>query len=70
MRKICRNGIPQSLRAQVWCKLAGVEEIKEDGLFSRLSQSDDTLPIFEVIERDIHRCFPDHILFKSADGEG
>ncbi|KAJ2696749.1 hypothetical protein FB645_006109 [Coemansia sp. IMI 203386] len=28
------------------------------------------VPIYDVIERDVSRCYPEHVLFVDADGQG
>ncbi|KAJ2223015.1 hypothetical protein IWW45_008452, partial [Coemansia sp. RSA 485] len=28
------------------------------------------VPMYDVIERDVSRCYPDHVLFADADGQG
>jgi hypothetical protein len=66
---LCRQGIPESLRAQVWAKLANVSRFKTPGLYQVLLHKEPR-PIFEVIERDIDRCYPDHIMFNNPNGQG
>ncbi|TPX58523.1 hypothetical protein PhCBS80983_g03063 [Powellomyces hirtus] len=69
IKKLGRQGIPESLRATVWCKLAKVDEIKKPGLYDGLlAQRDDA--IFDIIERDIGRCFPEHKMFAEEGGPG
>ncbi|KAJ3326193.1 hypothetical protein HDV06_000069 [Boothiomyces sp. JEL0866] len=77
IKKLCRQGIPDSLRAQVWQNLAGSNRKKQIGKFNvfivnnkELRTRTDKPPIFDIIERDIHRCFPTHVMFSDANGEG
>lgn len=30
----------------------------------------ETSQIFEIIDRDIHRCYPDHVMFAKSNGDG
>ncbi|ACI65640.1 predicted protein, partial [Phaeodactylum tricornutum CCAP 1055/1] len=59
-----RKGVPDTQRAAVWCRLAGVaEKIKtHPGTYKRLVQQSET------IERDIHRTFPRHSMFFERRG--
>ncbi|KAF9976304.1 hypothetical protein BGZ73_008792 [Actinomortierella ambigua] len=68
-KKLVREGIPPSLRGRVWLYLANADMYRQPGLFDELINRE-TIPIHEVIERDIHRCYPDHIHFRSGQGEG
>ncbi|KAI8904341.1 rab-GTPase-TBC domain-containing protein [Gorgonomyces haynaldii] len=61
IKKLCRLGIPDSLRAQVWPLL--VDCTKKPNVYQELLQLEDHLPIFDVIERDINRCYPGHVQF-------
>ncbi|KAI9197289.1 rab-GTPase-TBC domain-containing protein [Polychytrium aggregatum] len=69
LKKLVRSGIPQSLRGRVWMTLANVDQYRREGEFERLQQQEPT-PIFEVIDRDIHRCYPNHSMFSEANGDG
>ncbi|RKO94541.1 hypothetical protein BDK51DRAFT_29481 [Blyttiomyces helicus] len=66
---LLRIRIPESLRAQAWCTLADCQNIKKPGEYERLLVQTPQ-PIFDVIERDINRCFPDHSMFCEVGGEG
>ncbi|KAG0235959.1 hypothetical protein BGW42_004414 [Actinomortierella wolfii] len=68
-KKLVREGIPPSLRGRVWLYLANADMYRQPGLYEELIRRE-TIPIHEVIERDIHRCYPDHIHFRSDQGEG
>jgi uncharacterized protein VirK/YbjX len=68
MKKMVRSsGIPASVRARVWPFLAGSSTKK--GQFQQLLNKPH-IPIYDVIERDITRCYPDHSQFVDANGQG
>eukprot|EP00842_Homolaphlyctis_polyrhiza_P005679 jgi/Hompol1/6111/HPOL_002228-RA len=70
IKKLCRQGIPDSIRANAWQALAGVDKIREQGRFEALVRSTETPAIFDIIERDINRCYPNHMMFAQRMGEG
>ncbi|KAI9229009.1 MAG: rab-GTPase-TBC domain-containing protein, partial [Piptocephalis tieghemiana] len=72
VRKLLRHGIPESIRGRVWLYLADVEaSYRRPGVFEALlSPNREPLPIYEAIERDIHRCYPNHVHFLREDGPG
>ena len=49
--------------------MAQVDDIRKPGLYQALLKKDPR-PIFDVIERDIDRCYPDHIMFNDPNGQG
>lgn len=59
--------MPTSVRGRVWLFLAKADLYRQPGLFEEL-QKRGPLPIHEVIERDIHRCYPDHVHFRDGMG--
>ncbi|KAI8801950.1 rab-GTPase-TBC domain-containing protein [Cladochytrium replicatum] len=69
IKRLCRAGIPESLRGTVWTKLTGADLIRKDDVYNRMKETESN-PIFEVIERDVHRCFPNHQMFSEKDGQG
>ena len=69
MKKLVRNGIPASVRARVWQFLAGSNDYKKPDQFNMLIQKPPT-KIYEVIEKDIARCYPDHTQFMEKDSQG
>ncbi|KAK3825389.1 MAG: rab-GTPase-TBC domain-containing protein [Benniella sp.] len=68
-KKLVRHGIPTSVRGRVWLFLAKADVYRKPGVFEELCQRG-PLPIYEVIERDIHRCYPDHVHFRDNSGTG
>ncbi|KAH7059816.1 rab-GTPase-TBC domain-containing protein [Linnemannia elongata] len=66
-KKLVRRGIPTSVRGRVWLFLAKADVYRRPGLFEKLLKRG-PLPIHEVIERDIHRCYPDHVHFRDGMG--
>ncbi|KAI8819402.1 rab-GTPase-TBC domain-containing protein [Fimicolochytrium jonesii] len=69
IKKLARQGVPESIRAQVWSATAGVDRFRKPGVWEAcLEKTDET--IFEVIERDIGRCFPEHQMFADPQGAG
>ncbi|KAI9253946.1 rab-GTPase-TBC domain-containing protein [Phascolomyces articulosus] len=68
-KKMARSGIPASVRARVWQFLAGSDTYKKKGLYQSLCQRQRS-KIFDVIDRDIPRCYPDHSQFTDETGQG
>ena len=69
LKKLVRAGIPSSVRSRVWQFLAGANEYRQDGKLSLL-QGKSRLSVYDVIDKDIPRCYPDHSLFCDPDGQG
>ena len=71
IKKLCRVGIPQSLRGKVWQHLSGSQSLLTENpkKYKDLVNAPE-LPIYDVIERDIHRCYPNHVLFRKLHGIG
>ena len=70
IKQLTRQGVPDSVRAQVWLKLADVKSRVVVGRFDQLLLDPAQPPIFEVIERDINRCYPNHQMFQERNGPG
>ncbi|CAO3628590.1 unnamed protein product [Cunninghamella echinulata] len=69
LKKLVRSGIPTSVRAKVWQFLSGSTDYQKKGQFKALLQKP-PMPIYNVIDRDIPRCYPDHTLFKDENSQG
>ncbi|KAF9930796.1 hypothetical protein FBU30_011245 [Linnemannia zychae] len=66
-KKLARGGVPPTIRGRVWQFLANVDHYREPGLFQNLLTRGH-LPIHDVIARDVHRCYPDHVHFRDGMG--
>ncbi|RKP10628.1 rab-GTPase-TBC domain-containing protein, partial [Thamnocephalis sphaerospora] len=69
VRRLIKQGIPDSIRGTVWMYLANVDKYRKPGVYAEL-QDREHLEIHETIERDIQRCYPNHVFFAEAQGEG
>ncbi|KFZ10016.1 hypothetical protein V502_08368 [Pseudogymnoascus sp. VKM F-4520 (FW-2644)] len=73
IKRCVRKGIPPDWRGEAWFFYAGGHEIlaKHPGVYDdlvRRSANGDLSPTDEeIIERDLHRTFPDNIMFKPDD---
>lgn len=61
IKKLCRDGIPDSIRPRIWMLLAGVDKFRKPGVFEEMCAKE-RIDIYDVIERDVNRCYPDHFL--------
>ncbi|CAO3563700.1 unnamed protein product [Mortierella alpina] len=66
-KKLARRGVPTSVRGRVWQFLANTHQYREPGLFQELLTRGH-IPIHDVIARDVHRCYPDHVHFRDGMG--
>ncbi|KAI7862439.1 rab-GTPase-TBC domain-containing protein [Spinellus fusiger] len=70
-KRYIRKGIPSELRGQAWFHYSGAEEkmAKHPGDYQsyvdKASDANKENEYLEIIERDLHRTFPDNIQFKS-----
>jgi hypothetical protein len=67
-----RKGIPQSLRGQVWCKLAEIESVQQNypkNYFTHLQSLELQQNVECEIKNDIDRTFPNHIKFCNEGGQ-
>ncbi|KAI7863462.1 rab-GTPase-TBC domain-containing protein [Spinellus fusiger] len=69
LKKLVRSGIPTSVRARAWQFLAGSSDYKKRGYYEGLVKRPPT-EMYNVIERDIARCYPDHSQFSEVNGQG
>ncbi|RKP01753.1 hypothetical protein CXG81DRAFT_11624 [Caulochytrium protostelioides] len=76
LKKLVHKGVPHAMRAAAWFRLAGAHDRLEEGRYAALAaEAADPAtaaanPFFDIIERDLHRCFPNHVLFCTPGGEG
>ncbi|CAJ0749290.1 1689_t:CDS:2, partial [Entrophospora sp. SA101] len=63
IKKLVRLGVPESVRGKSWQFMAGAEKYRKSKYYDELRNRPE-LPIYDVIERDINRCYPDHIQFR------
>ncbi|CAG8801770.1 18572_t:CDS:2, partial [Racocetra persica] len=63
IKKLVRLGIPESVRGKAWQFMAGVHKYRKKDVFDKLRDKE-KLPIYDDIEKDIDRCYPDHIHFR------
>ncbi|KAI9059860.1 hypothetical protein FKP32DRAFT_1579071 [Trametes sanguinea] len=59
IRKLVLEGVPASVRYQVWATLTDSKGKRMEGLYQRLAQRE-KVPAFADIERDIQQCFIEH----------
>lgn len=70
VKRYVRKGIPPEWRGAAWFWFAGGPQVmsKNGGLYERLLQHhkdwSTSVPDYDLIERDLHRTFPDNIHFK------
>ncbi|KAJ2820027.1 hypothetical protein GGI24_004611, partial [Coemansia furcata] len=69
VKQLVQAGLPGRMRAQVYYALSGAAAVAVAGEYARLLALG-PLPIFDVIERDVTRCYPDHAMFADAEGPG
>jgi hypothetical protein len=69
--KYCDEGIPDSVRGQVWQVLAECHEEYSQGdiQYAQLLEGNSTPEVKDQILKDIHRTMPNHILFEEK-GQG
>ena len=72
-----RKGIPDSLRGQVWMKISGAQKLREargflyNELINDLNENEVIrIPDEEVIIKDLHRTYPNNLLFRNKLGDG
>jgi hypothetical protein len=71
VRERCLKGIPDSFRPFAWVRLAGARELrgsKPDNYYQDLVARKEETAALEVIHRDLHRTFPDHVQFREVTG--
>ncbi|ORX68535.1 TBC-domain-containing protein, partial [Linderina pennispora] len=69
IKQLVQAGLPMRLRSQIYYLLSGAPRLEKPHHYAALLAMGD-LPIYDVIERDVPRCYPDHVMFADADGAG
>ncbi|KAJ2368268.1 hypothetical protein IW150_005456 [Coemansia sp. RSA 2607] len=69
IKQLVQAGMPAGVRARAYYLLSGARQLSRPGEYERLLQQP-AQPIYDVIERDVARSYPDHVLFASATGAG
>jgi len=72
VKERCRKGIPDSLRGKAWLRLCGGYELQKEnfGKFEELTSQPDNDVVLNVIDKDLDRTFPSHVLFAKAGSQG
>ena len=79
IKQRCRKGIPEAMRGKAWQGLCGAlshpDRTQRPDLFFVLAEreyslGDDINKFLEIIEKDLDRTFPHHILFQDRTGIG
>ncbi|KAJ2747359.1 hypothetical protein GGI20_000610 [Coemansia sp. BCRC 34301] len=69
VKQLVQAGVPGRMRAQVYYVMSGASKAARSGEYARLLALE-RMAIFDVIERDVARCYPDHAMFADAEGAG
>lgn len=74
LRTMVREGIPHSLRAEMWLRLSGALQKKQKSETSYeeilRASNNDALMTSKQIEKDLLRILPSNACFSSANGTG
>lgn len=74
LKRRCRKGVPTKMRSVVWQLLLGSRDEmvspSNKGVYEALKRKRLDSDIAGIIERDLGRTFPTHVLFKDQDGIG
>lgn len=72
IRSRCLKGIPDSMRSFAWVQLSGAAVLRKEkgpNVFNELVARKEPTPALEIINRDLHRTFPDHVQFRHMAGK-
>lgn len=71
-KKRCRKGIPSAVRGEAWFHLSGghISLRKYSKFYEKLEREPGDEQVCDEISKDIHRQFPNHELFREANGPG
>ncbi|KAJ3135047.1 hypothetical protein HK100_003063 [Physocladia obscura] len=84
LKRYIRKGIPHPLRPAVWFHYSGADKLRSEnsGLFTLLvsrelydrnqgynKENNKVLEFVDVLERDLHRTFPENIFFNPKSGQ-
>lgn len=71
-KKRCRKGIPSAVRGKAWFYLSGghISLDKYSKFYEKLEREPGDEQVCSEIRKDIHRQFPNHELFREANGPG
>ncbi|XP_062389936.1 growth hormone-regulated TBC protein 1-A-like isoform X2 [Sardina pilchardus] len=72
VKRYVRKGVPKEHRAQIWMAASGAQEHleKHPGYYHSLLEDKHDAKLEETIRLDMHRTFPDNVLFKSSSDSG
>ncbi|XP_072300142.1 growth hormone-regulated TBC protein 1-A-like isoform X1 [Eucyclogobius newberryi] len=67
VKRFVRKGVPNEHRARIWMAASGAREKQEsnNGYYQSLLEAEHDTTLKETIYTDMHRTFPDNILFKT-----
>lgn len=68
VKRFVRKGIPNEHRSMVWMYLSGAQAHMEQnpGYYRRLLEGEKNAQLVETIHTDLHRTFPDNVLFRKT----
>ncbi|KAJ2778146.1 hypothetical protein H4R18_004784 [Coemansia javaensis] len=69
VKRLVQAGVPPAARARFYYVLSGAAALSQPGEYARLAALP-AVPIYDVIERDVARCYPDHVMFADAGAAG
>jgi hypothetical protein len=67
IRKLLQEGVPASVRYQVWAHLTDSKARRIEGLYVQLGDRE-KVPAFAEIQRDAQRCFPGDARLSTPNG--